>query len=462
MAFSYYGGWPVYVPVAERRKKAAREIARLKKAGHNVAPVVVEGRKIAASFWGKAWCDNLESYQDYANRVERGRSYVRNNAVIDLRIGPREVRAKVIGSEIYSILITIEPLAAAAWASICADCAGRVECSLVELLQGKLARPVMERVCRPADGLFPKPADIKFSCSCPDDASMCKHVAAALYGAGVRLDAEPELLFRLRAVDAGRIFANLDAAFPASRSGGAGMRLDASDLSTIFGIDMVPSAPSPKPKTMASPSAAAEFSSPARISPSKRGGAKTAKPGRTVRKKNDAAAPGLAQPAFGSERPPRKRSDVQTRYVPSCKGTSVRGQLRQTVYREGNVLEDRFLKRLRKKVRKGLRGWPIATIAFYGPDLSRATKVAVGIVPSEDSEVKELRDWKVDHGDVPTDPAIAKEILNFIERHGTVSVAMTDRIIGCPHQEGIDYDGDWCPVCEFWRGRDRFTGQMVQ
>jgi uncharacterized Zn finger protein len=250
MAFGYYGGWAPYVPVSERRKKAAREIARLKKAGQKVAPVVVEGRKIAASFWGKAWCDNLESYQDYANRVERGRSYVRNGAVIDLRIGPREVRAKVIGSEIYAILITIKPLPAAAWASICA-----VD-SLVELLQGKLSKPVMERVCRQADGLFPKPADIKFSCSCPDGASMCKHVAAALYGAGARLDAEPELLFRLRAVDAGEIFANFDAALPASRSGGAGTRLDVSDLSDIFGIDMAASAPSPKakPKTKASAS----------------------------------------------------------------------------------------------------------------------------------------------------------------------------------------------------------------
>jgi len=125
------------------------------------------------------------------------------------------------------------------------------------------------------------------------------------------------------------------------------------------------------------------------------------------------------------------------------------------------MLEDRFLKRLRKKARKGVRGWPIATIAFYGPDLSRATKVAVGIVPSEDAEVKELRDWKVDRGDIRADPAIAKEILDFIETHKTVSVAMTGQIIGCPHQEGIDYEGEWCPVCEFWRGRDRFTGQMV-
>ena len=329
MAFGYYGGWPAYVPVAERRKKAAREIARLKKAGQNVAPVVVEGRKIAASFWGKAWCDNLESYQDYAYRVERGRSYVRNGAVIDLRINPREVRAKVIGSQIYAILITIKPLPTAAWTSICADCAGRVD-SLVELLQGRLSKSVMDRVCRQADGLFPKPADIKFSCSCPDGASMCKHVAAALYGAGARLDAEPELLFRLRAVDAGQIFANLDAALPASRGGGAGTRLDVSDLSDIFGIDMAASAPSPKAKTKtkasASKSTSAKSSSAARISRSKGGGAKTAKPagpmktakaqelcavaakpGRTARKKSGAAAPRSGAVGVRPRKPPAKK-----------------------------------------------------------------------------------------------------------------------------------------------------------
>ena len=125
------------------------------------------------------------------------------------------------------------------------------------------------------------------------------------------------------------------------------------------------------------------------------------------------------------------------------------------------MTEDRFLRRLRKKARKGLRGWPIATIAFYGPNLSQATKVVVGITPSENAEVEELRDWKVDHGDVRADPVIAREILEFIENYRVLSVAMTDAIIGCPHQEGIDYEGEWCPVCEFWRGRDRFTGQRV-
>ena len=125
------------------------------------------------------------------------------------------------------------------------------------------------------------------------------------------------------------------------------------------------------------------------------------------------------------------------------------------------MVEDRFLKRLRKKARKGLRGWPIATIAFYGPNLHQATKTAVGIVPSENAEVEELRAWIVDRGDVRGDSGIAREILEFIEQRQVRSIAISDGIIGCPHQQGIDYEGEWCPVCEFWHGRDRFTGQRV-
>ena len=121
-------------------------------------------------------------------------------------------------------------------------------------------------------------------------------------------------------------------------------------------------------------------------------------------------------------------------------------------------MENRFLKRLRKKAKKGLRGWPIATVAFYGPNLSRATKVTVGIVPSENAEVEELRAWKVDDGEIRADPRIALEISEFIEERQVPSVAMTDGIIGCPHQEGIDYEGEWCPICEFWHGRDRLRG----
>jgi hypothetical protein len=125
-------------------------------------------------------------------------------------------------------------------------------------------------------------------------------------------------------------------------------------------------------------------------------------------------------------------------------------------------MEDRFLKRLHKKGRKGMRGWPVATLAFYGPNFSQATKVAVGIVTSRDAGADPMRDWQVDRGDIRADSHVAAEILEFIEEHGALSVVICDGIIGCPHQEGIDYEGEYCPVCEFWRGRDRFTGQIVQ
>jgi hypothetical protein len=156
-----------------------------------------------------------------------------------------------------------------------------------------------------------------------------------------------------------------------------------------------------------------------------------------------------ARPACGDRRGDRV---TERNSAPIVNGSFAEGR---------NIMEDRFLKRLRKKARKGLRGWPMATVAFYGPNLSQATKVTVGIVPSENAEVKELRDWKVDRGDIRADPGIAQEILEFIEQHRVLSVAMTDSIIGCPHQEGIDYEGEWCPACEFWHGRDRFTGQTV-
>ena len=107
-----------------------------------------------------------------------------------------------------------------------------------------------------------------------------------------------------------------------------------------------------------------------------------------------------------------------------------------------------------------MRGWPVATITFYGPALNRASKVSIGIVPSEGAEASEMRDWTSDTGDVRSDAAIAEHILDFIEAHGALSVVMADGIMGCPHQEGIDYTGPWCPECGFWYERDRFTGQQ--
>ncbi len=195
-----YFAWQPYVSVAERRRQAERKLAKLKKRGHSVAPVTIDGRTIAKSFWGKSWCANLERYSDYENRLPRGRTYVRNGSVVDLQIAKGGVAAMVAGSELYKIKIAISPVATARWKSICRDCAGTID-SLIELLHGRLAKSVMDRVCREDDGLFPSPAEIKLSCSCPDWADMCKHVAAALYGVGARLDEKPQLLFVLRGVD---------------------------------------------------------------------------------------------------------------------------------------------------------------------------------------------------------------------------------------------------------------------
>lgn len=213
-------------------------MAKLKKKGHPVSPVVLKGRTIASTFWGKAWCDNLEGYSDYSNRLPRGRTYVRNGSVVDLQIAPGEVGARVSGSALYKVKVDIVPVPKPRWKSICKDCAGGID-SLVELLQGRFSKGVMERICRQRSGLFPAPEEIRFSCSCPDWASMCKHVAAVLYGIGSRLDDRPELLFRLRRVDEKDLLAGAAAGLPISRKKPAvGRVLEAADLSGIFGLDL--------------------------------------------------------------------------------------------------------------------------------------------------------------------------------------------------------------------------------
>ncbi len=230
--------WPAYVPVAERRRKARLAMERLRKKGHTVSPVQIEGRVIANTFWGKAWCDNLERYRDYEHRIERGRTYVRNGSVVDLQIAPCEVTATVSGSRLYNVNIKIADVPTRQWASICADCAGGIN-SVVELLQGRFAQGVMERICRQGDGLFPTPAEIRFSCTCPDHASMCKHVAAVLYGIGARLDVRPELLFHLRAVDQSDLIAQIDSAIPlVPAAPSSGELLETDDLSALFGLEL--------------------------------------------------------------------------------------------------------------------------------------------------------------------------------------------------------------------------------
>ncbi|MDO9713388.1 SWIM zinc finger family protein [Paracraurococcus lichenis] len=249
--------WAPYVPVAERRRQAEKLTAKLRKQGKFLAPVVISGRAISSTFWGKAWCGNLEAYRDYESRLPRGRSYVRNGAVIDLQIAPGEVRALVNGSALYKTSVTIRPLAQPAWRRLCADCAGRID-SLVELLQGRFSKAIMERLCRQDTGIFPRPAEIRFDCSCPDHALMCKHVAAVLYGVGARLDEQPDLLFRLRAVEGAELVAGATADLTLVAGAPAADRmLRDDDVAALFGLDMTsPTAPATPAKPNTKPQGA--------------------------------------------------------------------------------------------------------------------------------------------------------------------------------------------------------------
>ena len=243
---SFYG-WKPDVPAAVRRKKTDKAIAKAIKAGANLAPIAAYRGAIAKTFWGKAWCDNLERYSDYENRLPRGRTYVRNGSVIDLKIIPGNVQAQVMGSSLYKITVKITAVAKTQWRSISADCAGSID-SLVELLQGRLSTAVMQRICTPATGLFPAAKDIQFSCSCPDWADMCKHVAAVLYGVGARLDQQPELIFTLRGVNAQDLVTQAGAGLPTSkRRPATGKVLDDALLADVFGIEMADVAPMTKP-----------------------------------------------------------------------------------------------------------------------------------------------------------------------------------------------------------------------
>jgi uncharacterized Zn finger protein len=234
-----YGGWPRYVPVAERRRNAARKVQALKKKGKICQPVTIEGRAIARTFWGKNWCENLEAYSDYANRLPRGRTYARNGSVIDLQIAAGKVNALVVGSEVYKVSISVQPLGQILWQDMLKECAGKVA-SLIELLQGRLSGAVMEIVTRRAGGLFPSPGQIDFRCSCPDSAFMCKHVAAVLYGIGARLDTQPELLFLLRDVNPQELIGQTAGLMGVDAPGALGdhQRLEDTDLAGLFGIEL--------------------------------------------------------------------------------------------------------------------------------------------------------------------------------------------------------------------------------
>jgi uncharacterized Zn finger protein len=234
--------YPEYVSVATRRARARAEADKIaRKQKRSLAPIApIDGNKIVRTFWGKAWCDNLESYRDYEHRLPRGRSYVRHGAVIDLQIKPGKITALVSGTSTYTVAVKIRSLPPKSWSQLAADCTGHID-SLVDLLRGALPARVMELVTRKEGGLFPSPKQISFECSCPDAAEMCKHVAATLYGVGVRMDESPNLFFELRGVDHTELVSGAATAAPGltlESTTSDRKVLEGADLSELFGIDM--------------------------------------------------------------------------------------------------------------------------------------------------------------------------------------------------------------------------------
>lgn len=238
--YGYDGVFPPYVSVAERKANAARELAKLtRKTRRTPEPVVIthRGRQIATTFWGAAWCRNLERYSDFNNRLPRGRSYLRNGSVLDLAIAKGTVRAYVAGSELYTVEVDIAPMGKTRWRKVVGRCTGRIG-SLVGLLRGELSPDVLAVLADAKEGLFPEPKEISLACSCPDAADVCKHIAAVLYGVGTRLDAQPELFFLLRQVDQAELLTSAtSSAVSRARPSGA-KRLASDKLADVFGIDL--------------------------------------------------------------------------------------------------------------------------------------------------------------------------------------------------------------------------------
>ena len=236
-----YYGFPRYESVAEKKAKANRSLAKMKKKNPDIEPVIIEGRTLVKSWWGKSWNINLESYADYSNRIERGKSYVRNNAVLDLKITRGKVIAKVQGSRVkpYDVEISIDALDSKKWEQVTELCNHRID-SLEQLIEGKFPKELEVLFTDKKYGMFPSPKEIHFACSCPDWAYMCKHVAAALYGIGARLDNNPMLFFALRDIDGQMLIKKSMERKLESMLKNAGKKskreIAAKDISDIFGL----------------------------------------------------------------------------------------------------------------------------------------------------------------------------------------------------------------------------------
>jgi len=231
--------WRTYVPVGQKKAKARRFADKLaKKQKRARQPIEIEGRTIAKSFWGKAWCDHVESLSDYANRLPRGATYARNGSVVDLVITPGKVNAVVAGSDPYKITISIDKLNKKVWNDIKKDCSSAID-SLIDLLGGRLSDGVMQRLTDEKSGCFPSGRQIEMDCSCPDWSRCCKHIAAVMYAIGSRLDSEPQLLFLLRGVDQQELISQAVSKDNLGRELAAGSSdLANEDLDSIFGIEL--------------------------------------------------------------------------------------------------------------------------------------------------------------------------------------------------------------------------------
>lgn len=293
----YRGGFPEYVPVARKREKAAQKLQELRKKGKDLQSVIIEGRSVARTWWGKAWNLNLERYADYSNRICRGRSYVRHGAVLDLRIEPGEIQALVQGSRAkpYTVTITIAALRQEVWQKMRTACEGMLE-SLQDLIEGRLPRALEELFMAKGSGLFPSPQEITFRCSCPDWAHLCKHVAAVLYGTGARLDTGPKLFFVLRKVEMDDLVRQAVAGTADRLLARASVKstrvIEGSDLSAVFGIELEePSAGGERECSTGTKKGKTSPNAPGKGSKKKETSAAEKITGAPRRKKNSAKAP---------------------------------------------------------------------------------------------------------------------------------------------------------------------------
>lgn len=334
-----YGWPPPRMSVGEKKARAVGQAARLRKKGKALDPVTVEGRRLAESWWGAHWNENLERYADFEYRLERGRSYVRNGMVLDLKMEPGLIRAKVAGSRSspYDVTVKIKALPAATWKSLVAEASGRIE-SVADLLAGGFPEDLKDLFFAEVGGLFPKPKEIGFDCTCPDWASMCKHVAATLYGVGVRLDSRPALFFSLRGVDIDDIVGEaaqaaasdlLGKATTSTRKGRR--RLDTGDaaegIDAIFGVSVengtvVDDVPKSAPKRGAPKSGAPKRGAP-KTRAAKTPRAKASKSGPRAKK---ASPRKTGTKAAKGESPPARKSPAggSSAETPSTPATSRR------------------------------------------------------------------------------------------------------------------------------------------